>query len=451
MLDIATSMVFVGVLTASNCIAAFLMWRAYRQLHGLASVSAGCLALTTAFALMVVRDPHLITAGNAAMTLAIGLVTDGMVALLGGRPRRDWVLGATVFTVLFWELVQWGAPDSTLVRVAVATVVYIGFYARLLVEVIRSSAQIRGARICLILTLVGHMAVLVGRMAVALVDPDPFFVFSPRFLPWFQLEGAVVMMLTFFCIMFMVGAQLSATLKQRTLSLAAERRMHTQLRQFLGTLGHELRTPLAIIDRSAEVSLDLLDPAQPLIIRRLDTIRATVDRLRGMMDNLLMAERAELEVSDAERVDVARIVRDLMRLLAQKYEDGRITAALPETPTHVRGNREMLATAIGNILDNALKYSPADEPVHITVQQGGSITITVEDRGIGFPPHQLPQVGQRFFRADNARAVQGTGLGLAIVKTIVNKHSGLVTFANATNGGAVATIVLPSADTEIKP
>ncbi|TWB34614.1 sensor histidine kinase [Nitrospirillum pindoramense] len=445
MLDIATSMVFVGVLTASNCIAAFLMWRAYRELHGLASVSAGCLALTAAFALMVFRDPHLITAGNTAMTLAIGLVTDGMVELLGGRSRRGWVLGMTVFTALFWELVQWGDGDSTLIRVLVATVIYVGFYSRPLVEAIGSRDQISGARTCLILTLIGHMAVLVARAMAAVVNPDPSFVLSPRFLPWFQLEGAVVMMLTFFSIMFMVGAQLSATLRQRTLSLAAERRMHAQLRQFLGMLGHELRTPLAIIDRSAEMSLELLDPTQPLVTRRLDTIRATVDRLRGMMDNLLMAERAELEVSDADLVDLARIVRDLMRLLAQKYEDGRIIAALPETPAQVRGNREMLATAIGNLLDNALKYSPAGQPVHITVQQGSSITITVEDRGIGFPSHQLPQVGQRFFRADNARTVQGTGLGLSIVKTIVDKHSGLVTFGNATNGGAVATIMLPSA------
>jgi signal transduction histidine kinase len=223
--------------------------------------------------------------------------------------------------------------------------------------------------------------------------------------------------------------------------------MHTQLRQFLSMLGHELRTPLTVIDRSAEISLELLDPVQPPVKRRLDTIRSTVDRLRSLMDNLLMAERVELEVSDATLVDVARLVHDLMRLLAHKYEDGRIIATLVEGPALVRGNREMLAVVIGNLLDNALKFSPPDQLVHIDVRHGGSsVTITVGDKGIGFPLHQISQIGQRFFRADNAQAVQGTGLGLNIVKTIIEKHRGRLVFDNAMDGGATVVVTLPGVE-----
>ncbi|MDE1145098.1 MAG: HAMP domain-containing sensor histidine kinase [Azospirillaceae bacterium] len=443
MLDIATSMVFVEVLTAVNCIAAFVLWRAYRDLHGLVAISAGCLALTAGFALMLFRGAHLITASNAALVLAIGLVTDGMVVLAGGRARRRLVIALTAFVVMLWELLLWLDPGNTPIRVVAATLIYIGFYLRLLIEVIRNRSQVSSARTCLIITLVLHIAVLIARMAAALLHPDPSFVFSPYVLPWFQLEGAVVMTLTFFSIMIMVGARLDAALKQRTLSLAAERDMHAQLRQFLAMLAHEMRTPLAVINRSAEMSLELLDPEQPQVARRLGTIRSTVDRLRGLMDNLLMAERVALEGSDGELVDVARIVHDLMRLLANKYEDGRIAATLPGLPAMVRGNREMLAAAIGNLLDNALKFSPPDQPVRIDVRHGSAIIVTISDNGIGFPPNQIPLIGQRFFRGDNVGTVQGTGLGLSIVKTIIEKHDGQLGLGNGAGGGAVATITLP--------
>jgi signal transduction histidine kinase len=245
--------------------------------------------------------------------------------------------------------------------------------------------------------------------------------------------------------MIMVGARLDADLKQRTLSLAAERDMHAQLRQFLAMLGHEVRTPLAVINRSAEMSLELLDPEQPQVARRLGTIQSTVDRLRSLMDNLLMAERVALEVSDGEPVDIARVVHDLMRLLAHKYEEGRIAAALPEAPALVRGNREMLAAAISNLLDNALKFSPPHQPIRVEVRCGGAVAVTVSDNGIGFPPDQLPHIGQRFFRGGNVGAVQGTGLGLSIVKTIIDRHGGQLGLGNGPNGGAVATITLPNA------
>ncbi|MEA1648429.1 hypothetical protein UAJ10_05310 [Nitrospirillum sp. BR 11164] len=179
MLDIATSMVFVEVLTAVNCIAAFVLWRAYRDLHGLIAISTGCLALTAGFALMLFRGPHVVTASNAALVLAIGLVTDGMVVLAGGTSRRGLVLGLTAFTAALWELMLWMAPGDVPSRVVAATLIYIGFYARLLVEVIRNRSQVNSARICLIVTLVLHITVLVARMVAAQLEPDPSFVFSP--------------------------------------------------------------------------------------------------------------------------------------------------------------------------------------------------------------------------------------------------------------------------------
>ncbi len=251
------------------------------------------------------------------------------------------------------------------------------------------------------------------------------------------------MNLTFFSVMIMVGTRLDADLQERTHSLMAERRMHSQLRQFLSMLGHELRTPLAIIDRSAELSLELLDRPRGPVAQRLETIRTTVERARNLMDNLLTAERAELETAHGEMVDIAQVVRDLIRVLGQKYAEGRIKTVLPPKAPLVRGDREMLAVAIGNLLDNALKFSPPDHPVHIAVNDGSMVDITIRDSGIGFPPQQIDQIGQRFFRAGNASAIPGTGLGMSIVKAVVDRHCGRLRLNNSPEGGALVTMSLP--------
>ncbi|MBP7335500.1 sensor histidine kinase KdpD [Niveispirillum sp.] len=445
-MDITTSLIFVEILTIVNSIAAFLLWRVHRQLRGLASVSVGCLILAVAFILHGVRTPVAITIANTAMVLAIGMVAEGMLVLAGGRPLRWLVPALAVFTLLLWTAMLWLVPDNVPLRVAVASLIYIGFYLRLLWSGMRHAGRFSAARTCMVVSLWTHIGVLVARMVAALVHPDPNFVFSPAVLPWFMLEGVVVMNLTFFSVMMMVGTRLDEDLKERTHSLMAERRMHGQLRQFLSMLGHELRTPLAIIDRSAELSLELLDRPRGPVAQRLDTIRTTVERARSLMDNLLTAERAELASAHGDLVDISQVVRDLTRVLGQKYADGRILADLPPTSPLVRGDREMLAVAIGNLLDNALKFSAPDQAVQIGLQDGGMVTVTVRDSGIGFPPQQIAQIGQRFFRAGNTGAIPGTGLGMSIVKAVVDRHDGRLELHNRPEGGAVVTLTLPHAE-----
>lgn len=446
MLDIATSLVFVEVLTVVNCIATFLLWRAHPKLRGLAEVSISCLTLTLAFGLMAFRTPHMITLSNAATVFSIAMVTEGMTVLAGRPPTRRLVYSAlTIFTAVLWELLQWLSPDNVPVRVVAATIIYVGLYGRVVYEAFRNGRRFGAARICLLASLLIHIAVLIARMTAALLHPDPNFVFSPTILPWFILENSVVMTTIFFSIMIMVGTRVDEDLQQRTQSLEAERRMHGRLKQFLSMLGHELRTPLAIIDRSAEMGGILLNHRQSEIAPRLDTIRATVERMRRLINNLLMAERAELEGSCGELVDLGKVLGDLTRVLAQKYEDGRIVVDLPQGGAQVRGDREMLATALGNLIDNALKYSPKDQPVQIRVRNDDAIHIAVSDKGIGFPLQQMANIGQRFFRAANVADIPGTGLGLNIVKTVVEKHGGRLHLANGLDGGAVVTLTLPAA------
>jgi signal transduction histidine kinase len=113
---------------------------------------------------------------------------------------------------------------------------------------------------------------------------------------------------------------------------------------------------------------------------------------------------------------------------------------LASTPVRVRGVATRLDRAVANMLDNAGKFSTAGATVDVALRRDG--TITVADRGPGVPEQALPFVFDRFYRADEARAMPGSGLGLAIVKQVVDEHDGTISLVNRPGGGAVATMTL---------
>lgn len=121
-----------------------------------------------------------------------------------------------------------------------------------------------------------------------------------------------------------------------------------------------------------------------------------------------------------------------------------ITFHLTTTPTVVRGVPGRLDRAVANMLDNAGKFSPAGSVVDVELQPGARLVVA--DRGPGVPDDALPHVFDRFFRADEARAMPGSGLGLAIVQQIANGHGGSISLTNRAGGGAIATLTLSPAD-----
>ena len=112
-MDPVTSLIFVEVLTVTNSITAFLLWRARPGLRGLAQISAGCLLLAVAFALMTVRLPVVIVIANIATTAAIAAATEGMVILAGGRPMRLLLPGMTALTAVLWIAMMGLLPEET--------------------------------------------------------------------------------------------------------------------------------------------------------------------------------------------------------------------------------------------------------------------------------------------------------------------------------------------------
>lgn len=227
--------------------------------------------------------------------------------------------------------------------------------------------------------------------------------------------------------------------------------MLAEQRAFASNASHELRTPLTTIRLRTEPLLaGELDPVTAQ--RYLAEINEEVVHMAGLVDDLILLSRLDahrLAVGE-EEVDAARLVRRLQQELAPLAAAKGIALQL-EMPTPpvppIQTNMNHLHVVVRNVLDNALKYTPAGGKVVVTVtQQQEMVQLQVTDTGQGIAAEDLPDVVKRFYRGDKARQRQtdGIGLGLALVQSIVDLYGGRLTIASAgVNQGTTVTVWWP--------
>jgi two-component system, OmpR family, sensor histidine kinase MprB len=210
-------------------------------------------------------------------------------------------------------------------------------------------------------------------------------------------------------------------------------------RQLIMDASHELRTPLASLRTNAEVlnDLDRLSPDQRRAV--LDGIVTQLDELTGLVADVVELARGEAPPATHEDIAFDELVAHAVERAIRHW--GAISFRLETEPVAVRGVPSRLDRAVANMLDNAGKFSEPGSPVDVTLRADG--TLAVADRGPGVPDDALPHVFDRFFRADEARAMPGSGLGLAIVEQVAKGHGGSITLENRPGGGAVARLTLP--------
>jgi len=215
----------------------------------------------------------------------------------------------------------------------------------------------------------------------------------------------------------------------------------TAQRQLVTDASHELRTPLASLRTNAEVlnDVDRLSPEQRRAV--LSGIVTQLDELTGLVADVVELARGEAPPSAHEEVLFDELVARAVDR-ARRHWPG-LTFELSTESVTVRGTPGRLDRAVANMLDNAGKFSPAGSVVDVVLDATGQLVVA--DRGPGVPDDALPHVFDRFFRADEARAMPGSGLGLAIVQQVVEGHGGTITLGNRPGGGAVATLTLPLA------
>lgn len=221
-------------------------------------------------------------------------------------------------------------------------------------------------------------------------------------------------------------------------------------RQFLRRLDHELKNPLTAV-RAAVA--DASRTAGPALGPNLEVVEAQSRRMSRLLTDLRKLAELETAHLDLEDVDLAETVQDAVSAVIEEAA-GRGTAVrvrldLPAVPwplPHVRGDGDLLYSAIYNIVSNAAKYTPSGGLVEVRGrEEAGTVTVEVADTGIGVPEQDMGVVFRELGRAGNARGLPGSGLGLALVRTITERHGGSVRMTSREGVGTRVWLTLPVA------
>jgi two-component system, OmpR family, sensor histidine kinase MprB len=235
-------------------------------------------------------------------------------------------------------------------------------------------------------------------------------------------------------------ARLATAFNDMLVALSASR---DHQRRLVADAGHELRTPLT----SLRTNLDLLlqaDAAGGLDAAAraelLDDVRAQLEEMSTLVGDLVELARDEPLRAVVEQVDLAEIVE---RAVARARRRGStLTFDVDTEPWWVKGEPASLERAVTNLLDNAVKWSPAEGTVRVRLNHG---TLTVDDQGPGIAPGDRERVFERFYRSDESRSMPGSGLGLSIVRQVAARHSGYVRADETEAGGTRMVLQLPGA------
>lgn len=225
-----------------------------------------------------------------------------------------------------------------------------------------------------------------------------------------------------------------------------------EIQRFTADAAHELRTPLTALRGTAELAL--LRERSPEELRQ--TIAESIaqyERLQRIADDLLLLARIDAQeaILRNEPISLDTVVEDVRDLYAPIAEDkGLVLEVGNPGGAIVHGDGGRLRQVLGNLLDNAIKYTPAPGRVTVSVTRGrGAATIMVTDTGVGIPAADLPRVFDRFYRADPARSTsssRGSGLGLSICRSIVEAHGGTIGIDSTPGKGTAVCVTLPCRD-----
>ena len=228
------------------------------------------------------------------------------------------------------------------------------------------------------------------------------------------------------------------------------RRLERVRRDFVANVSHELKTPVSAIKGLLETVIE--DPKLSDIERKhfLGRAEAQITRMATLVDDLLSLSRAEsgVEAMEREAVDFRGPVRESIIFSGQtaKARGLNVDSDVPGTPVLVHGDPESLRQAVGNLVDNAVKYSNTGGRVAVKLAaEGREAVVEVSDTGPGIGPEHLDRIFERFYRVDKARSREmgGTGLGLAIVRHIAIAHGGRVQVDSALGRGSIFRLYIP--------
>lgn len=227
--------------------------------------------------------------------------------------------------------------------------------------------------------------------------------------------------------------------------LVAEKdRAYGELRRLTDDIAHDLRTPLTRLSMAAETvaSGDTLGESLPEMV--VGETRSMLELINTMLE--ISQTDAKIDRSPREELDLAASVRQAGELYSAVAEESGISFVLtvPKAPVRFSGHKGKLQQLLGNLLDNAFKFTPSGGRIEVRLEEKGEgIRLAVIDTGCGLAPTDIPHVFRRFWRADSSRHLPGNGLGLALVHAIVTSYGGTIVCNSAPGQGSSFTVSLP--------
>jgi two-component system sensor histidine kinase MprB len=220
-------------------------------------------------------------------------------------------------------------------------------------------------------------------------------------------------------------------------ALESSRRAQSQL---VLDASHELRTPLTSLRTNLEVirRVDELSPEDRSVL--VDDVLVQLQELTDLVGDLAELARGDQQPAPREPLRLDLLVHDAVHVQSTHGRAEEVTFDLTAEPCWVEGHPDRLGRAVGNLLDNARKWSPPGQAVSVDCREG---TVVVRDRGPGIAAADLPHIFDRFYRSPSARGLPGSGLGLAIVAQVAKAEGGSVLAENDPAGGARMSLFLP--------
>ncbi len=225
-------------------------------------------------------------------------------------------------------------------------------------------------------------------------------------------------------------------------------RLETTRRDFVANVSHELRTPLTVVGGFLETLDDMDTPDPEMSKRAIELMRQQTSRMTHLVEDLLTLSRLESTQNPPreEEVNVPAMLRALHQD-AQALSAGRHRIRLKRESTEwLQGTAEELRSAFGNLISNAVRYTPENGEIEIRWEMHeGRLTFAVQDTGIGIDPQHIDRLTERFYRVDRGRSREtgGTGLGLAIVKHVLNRHQARLDIQSTPGSGSTFSVVFP--------
>ncbi len=226
-------------------------------------------------------------------------------------------------------------------------------------------------------------------------------------------------------------------------------RVEIMRRDFVANVSHELRTPLTVLNGFVETMRDMPNLENDMARRALRLMGEQTDRMEHLVNDLLTLSKLENALNAVQEETVN--VPELLQIVQQEgvsLSGSQHTLRLElESDCGLQGSRSELHSAFGNLVSNAVRYTPPGGEIVLRWQErDGQPVFSVHDSGIGIAPQHIPRLTERFYRVDRSRSREtgGTGLGLAIVKHVVNRHQAQLEIASEEGRGSTFSILFPA-------